>query len=66
MSLRLSAPGAVSDATAQVAHAAFPRGSSLLSLRDEFCPIFDDRRFAVLFPRFGQPAEAPCTDKIRI
>lgn len=59
MSLRPSAPGAIPDDTAQAARAAFPRGSSLLSLRDELGPIFDDRRFAALFPRLGQPAEAP-------
>ena len=30
----------------------------LLSLRDELSPIFDDERFAAMFPPLGQPAEA--------
>ncbi len=59
MSLRPSNPLAVPEDTAQVAHTAFPRGSSLLGLRDEFGTIFDDQRFAALFPKLGQPAEAP-------
>jgi transposase len=49
----------VPDETARVARAAFPHGSVLLSLRDELGPVFEDERFAHLFPRLGQPAEAP-------
>ena len=58
ISLRPCNPTAIPEDTAQVARAAFPRGSSLLSLRDELGPIFDDRRFTVLFLRLGQPADA--------
>lgn len=46
-------PVAVPEDTAQVARPAFPRGSSLLSLRDELGPIFDDRCFAALVPQLG-------------
>ena len=59
MSLRPSTSVAIPEDTAQVARAAFPHGSSLLSLRDELGPIFDNQRFAALFSKLGQPAEAP-------
>ncbi len=42
-----------------VAKAAFPRGCMAMRLRDSLGPIFDDARFAHLFPRRGRPAEAP-------
>jgi transposase len=45
--------------TAHVAGLAFPHGNLLLSLRDKLGPIFDDGRFAHLFPAKGQPAQAP-------
>lgn len=59
MSLRPSNSVTIPEDTVQVARAAFPRGSALLSLHDELGVVFDDRRFATLFPRLGQPAEAP-------
>src|SRR3954453_19216538 len=59
MCLHPASPLPVSDDTAKVARRAFPRGNLLLSLRDELGPIFDDSRFASLFPGKGQPAEAP-------
>jgi transposase len=42
-----------------VARAAFPHGNPDLRLRDALGPIFADRQFETLFPRRGQPAEAP-------
>ena len=59
MCLRPASPLPVPDDTAHVARLAFPRGNLLLSLRDRLGPVFDDRRFARLFPAKGQPAEAP-------
>jgi transposase len=59
MSLRSMTSPKVLDVTARVARAAFPHGSVLLSLRNELGPVFEDERFAHLFPRLGQPAEAP-------
>jgi transposase len=59
MSLRPTTSPSVPDETARIARAAFPQGSRLLSLRDELGPVFDDQRFADLFPRLGRPAEAP-------
>jgi transposase len=45
--------------TAHVARAAFPGGNPYLSVRDALGTFYDDRRFAVLFPDRGRPAEAP-------
>jgi transposase len=59
MCLRPASPPPVPDETAHVARMAFPRGNLLLSLRDVLGPVFDDHRFAHLFPAKGQPAEAP-------
>ena len=47
------------EETARVAHAIFPQGHLYLTLRDELGHIFSDLDFAPLFPRRGQPAEAP-------
>ena len=49
----------VPDETARVARAAFPKGNIWLSLRDELGTIYCDGMFADLYPRRGQPAEAP-------
>lgn len=59
MSLSLQPLAPVPEQTRRVAHAAFPRGHAYLRLRDEMGTIFTDRAFAALFPRRGQPAEAP-------
>ena len=59
MSLRSSPPPSVPDDARRIARAAFPRGSLLLSLRDELGPIFADQRFVPLSSALGQPAEAP-------
>jgi len=39
--------------------AAFRRGGPYLRLRDALGPIFMDQQLVALFPRHGQPAEAP-------
>jgi transposase len=59
MSLHPQPTGPVPELTARVAHAVFPQGNRWVRLRDEFGPIFNDAAFAPLFPRRGQPAEAP-------
>lgn len=59
MSLRPEQIGAVPEETSRVARAAFPRGNPYLRLRDELGTIYEDASFAELFPRRGQPAEAP-------
>jgi transposase len=59
MSLRPDARGPVPEETARVARAAFPKGHRYLRLRDELGTIYEDARFASLFPTQGRPAEAP-------
>jgi transposase len=49
----------VPNETARVARAAFPKGNIWLNLRDELGTIYCDGMFADLYPRRGQPAEAP-------
>jgi transposase len=49
----------IPEATAQAAHAAFPKGHMYLCLRDELGPIYANPDFAHLFPTHGQPALAP-------
>lgn len=49
----------VPEDTARAAHAVFRKGHRYLTLRDELGTIFDDQMFAALFPKVGQPAEAP-------
>lgn len=47
------------EMTAEVAHAAFPKGNVYLTLRDELGTIFEDQDFTDLFPERGQPALSP-------
>lgn len=49
----------IPELTAEVARAAFPKGNVLLKVRDELGPIYDDERFAALYPALGQPAVSP-------
>jgi transposase len=49
----------VPEETARIARAAFPNGTLYLELRDALGGVYDDALFADLFPRRGQPAEAP-------
>ena len=59
MCLHPTSPPVVPANTVSVARLAFPRGNLLLTLRDGLGPVFDDARFAHLFPTKGQPAQAP-------
>jgi transposase len=49
----------VPEETARVARTAFPHGNLYLMRRDELGTRFTDDDVAALFPRGGQPAEAP-------
>ncbi len=53
MCLHPTSPPIVPADTASVARLAFPRGSLLLTLRDGLGSVFDDARFAHLFPAKG-------------
>jgi len=45
--------------TKRIAKAAFPKGSTVMELRDAFGSLYEDSDFAALFPHDGQPAYAP-------
>jgi transposase len=59
MSLQASPMVPIPAETARVAHAAFPKGTLCLQIRDTLGPIYADAQFASLFSPTGQPAEAP-------
>lgn len=59
MCLKPEALDVVPEETARIAHAAYPKGNIYLQLRDEFGAIYRDEQFAELYPRQGQPAQAP-------
>jgi len=59
MSLHPQPLGPVPDDTGRVAQAAFPKGNVYMRMRDELGRLYEDEAFAALFPRRGQPAEAP-------
>jgi transposase len=59
MSLRPQPIAPVPTETVRVAHAAFPKGTPYLTLRDTLGMIFHDDDFADLYPRDGQPGLAP-------
>jgi transposase len=59
MSLHPSLIEPVPEQTAQIAHAAFPKGSPYLTLRDELGTLYCDDDFSTLFPVSGQSAFPP-------
>jgi transposase len=59
MSLYLQEPPSAPEETSRVAQAAFPKGNLCLHIAAVLGPIYKDDQFAALFPRRGQPAEAP-------
>ena len=50
---------AIPEETMRIAHAILPIGNVWMQMRDELGTLYDDEDFADLFPRCGQPAEAP-------
>jgi transposase len=59
MSLKPQEDLGVPDETRRVAMAAFPKGCACLRIGDVLGCVYQDRQFEALFPRRGQPAEAP-------
>lgn len=59
MSLHPSLIEPVPEQTARIAHAAFPKGTPYLTLRDELGIFYRDEDFSTLFPACGQPAFSP-------
>jgi transposase len=59
MSLHPDPIGEIPAETARVAHAAFPKGTVAMRLREEFDALYQDEDFQALYPNRGQPALAP-------
>jgi transposase len=59
MSLHPTPMGEIPTETARVAGAAFPKGTLVTRLRDEFVDLFEDADFRALYPSRGQPGLAP-------
>ncbi len=59
MSLRPEPIGEVPAETARVSGAAFPKGTLVTRLRDEFSALYQDEDFRRLYPTRGQPGLAP-------
>lgn len=59
MSLKAQAICPVPQETARVARAAYPKSTLCMRMRDVLGSIYTDEQFAALFPKEGQPAEAP-------
>src|SRR5215207_9935408 len=59
MSLHPEPIGAIPADTLRVACAAFPKGTLITRLRDEFSALYRDETFRELSPTRGQPGLAP-------
>ena len=59
MSLRPEPIGEIPAETLRVAGAAFPKGTVVTRLRDEFSTMFEDADFRALYPARGQPGLPP-------
>jgi transposase len=59
MSLHPEPIGEVPAETMRVARAAFPKGTMVTRLRDEFCALYQDEDFRKFYPSRGQPALPP-------
>lgn len=59
MSLHSNPIGEIPAETVRVARAAFPKGTVVTRLRDEFTELYCDKDFETLYPRRGQPGLAP-------
>lgn len=59
MSLRPEPIGTIPAETARVARAAFPKGTVVMRLRDEFGALYEDGDFAALYPSRGQSGLPP-------
>lgn len=49
----------VPEETKRVAHAAFPKGNTFITMRNEIGTLYNDQDFEALFPTHGQPAFSP-------
>src|SRR3954453_1824327 len=59
MRLRPEPVGEIPAETVRVARAAFPKGTLVTRLRDEFSALYQDEDFHSLYPARGQPGLTP-------
>jgi transposase len=59
MSMYPREPGSIPEETARVAHAACPKGTLAMRLRDVLGELYQDEHFRDLYPAEGQPAYDP-------
>src|ERR687885_1730801 len=59
MSLRPAPIGEIPSETVRVARAAFPKGTVVTRLRDDFSELYRDEDFSRFYPARGQPGLAP-------
>ena len=59
MSLHPQSEYPIPEETRRIARAAFPKGTLGIRIADALGTVYQDVQFADLFPRRGQPAEAP-------
>lgn len=59
MSLKPTSIEPVLEQTARIARAAFSKGNSYLTLRDELGTLYRDENFTGIFSKRGQPALSP-------
>src|SRR5919199_6458995 len=59
MSLRPEPISEIPPETLRVARAAFPKGTVVMRLRDEFSDLYRDEDFSRFYPKCDQPAFAP-------
>jgi transposase len=59
MTLQPQIDFALPEETVRVAHAAYPRGNTIMKMRDALGTLYQDQSFAHLFPQNGRPVEAP-------
>ena len=59
MCLHPEPTGEIPPETVRIARAAFPKGTVVTRLRDEFSELYRDADFGRFYPKRGQPALAP-------
>ena len=59
MSLHPQSEYPIPEQTRRIARAAFRKGTLCMRIADALGTVYQDSQFAGLFPRRGQPAEAP-------
>src|SRR5438128_3266049 len=59
MSLRAAPSAPIPAETVRIAHAAFPKGTLCMQMRDTLGPLYDDHQFVALFSSTGPAGRSP-------